>query len=68
QALGLSPRSLPHLFALSWARYLATLISRLHETDLDTAYRPDATIEWLGSNRYYALWKYTLEHWDELDL
>ena len=67
-ALGLSMRSLPHLFVLCWARYLATLITRLYEVDKETAHDVGALREWLSSNRYYALWRYTLDHWDELDL
>ena len=67
-ALGLSAQSLPLLFALCWARYLATLIQRLHETDAETAHDVKALRDWLRTNRYYASWSHTLNHWEQLDL
>ncbi len=67
-ALGLPARSLALLFALCWARYLATLIERLDRTEGETTHDPGALGEWLRSNRYFALWRYTLNHWEQLDL
>lgn len=52
------------LFLACWARYVAGLVARLengHATDA-------TTLEWLRGNRYYAMWQYTLEHFDELRL
>jgi aminoglycoside phosphotransferase (APT) family kinase protein len=68
QALGLPASSLPHLFVLCWARYLATLATRLYETDSQTRHDSGAFREWLTSNRYYALWNHTLNHLEQLDL
>lgn len=68
QALRLPVQSLPHLFALCWARYLATLITRLHEVESGAPRDKTALLEWLRSNRYYAIWRHTLENWDHLDL
>lgn len=68
QALRLPLQSLPHLFALCWARYLATLIARLHEVESGAPRDATELLEWLRSNRYYALWSHTLDSWEHLDL
>jgi aminoglycoside phosphotransferase len=65
-AIGLPERILRPLFLLSWARYLAGMTTRMHEPD-PAAPAPD-WVEWFASNRYFALWRYTLEHWEDLDL
>jgi aminoglycoside phosphotransferase (APT) family kinase protein len=66
KALGLSSRSLRPLFLLTWVRYVASLVTRLQ----DDGARQDASalLEWLSGNRYFSLWRFTLEHWKELDL
>ena len=66
KALGLSSRSLRPLFLLTWVRYVESLVMRLRQES-----NGDVTEElrqWLTTNRYFALWKYTLEHWKELDI
>jgi len=55
------------LFVLCWARYMTSLLVRL-----DGAQRSDErlgaeTATWLRANRYYALWRHTLAHLNELD-
>jgi aminoglycoside phosphotransferase (APT) family kinase protein len=65
--LMLPARALPSLFLLTWVRYVATLLGRLSEAD-PQANMQQNLMSWLESNRYFALWKYTLEHWEELDL
>lgn len=63
------PRDLlPALFVFCWARYMSNLLVRLDESgDVRDPVEP-GTAEWLRSNRYYALWRYTLRHIGELNL
>ena len=48
------------LFALCWTRYLGNLLMRLR-VDNDAPVTP-GTLSQLRENRYYALWRYTIEH------
>jgi aminoglycoside phosphotransferase (APT) family kinase protein len=66
KSLGLSSRSLRPLFLLTWVRYVESLALRLHEDGHEKEVQ--GLQEWLTANRYFALWKYTLEHWKELDI
>lgn len=66
EKLKLSHEVLNPLFILCWCRYVGNLINRLTNFGLLTL--DDATCAWLQSNRYYALWKYTLENSDKLNL
>jgi aminoglycoside phosphotransferase (APT) family kinase protein len=66
KALGLSSRSLRPLFLLTWVRYVESLVVRLRH-DGHGVLTEELRL-WLTTNRYFALWKYTLEHWKELDI
>ncbi len=68
KALGLSSRSLRPLFLLTWARYVASLVARLQDDKEGAEQDPGELLEWLTANRYFTLWRFTLEHWKELDL
>ena len=67
-ALGLPARILRPLFLLAWARYLAGMQARLQDAQSPAAGPASDWVEWLASNRYFALWRYTLEHWEDLEL
>ena len=54
------------LFVLCWARYMSRLLLRLYNDDLTPASVEPDTAAWLRENRYYALWRHTLNHLDEL--
>jgi aminoglycoside phosphotransferase len=66
RSIGLPPSLLGPLFVLCWGRYVMTLAGRLHDVDAGLL-APD-TIEWIRSNRYYALWTYAVTHYDHLNL
>ena len=61
---------LPALFVLTWARYVHGLMKRLHDPDgLEPLKKFDEeAASWLRSNRYYDLWRHTIEHVQELNL
>lgn len=67
--MGLSSLTLISLFVLSWARYMANLLLRLNGGEAGAEQEPLAaeTATWLRGNRYYTLWRHTLEHLEELD-
>jgi aminoglycoside phosphotransferase len=50
------------IFVLSWMRYLSNLILRM---GAHTKIKPEMA-NWVRSNRYYLLWQYSVEHFDEL--
>jgi aminoglycoside phosphotransferase len=52
------------LFVLCWARYSITLLRRL--SDSEGAQAGSEQAAWLRSNRYYALWRYAVEHAQQL--
>lgn len=64
-ALRLSPEQLTGLFVVCWARYLTGLIDRL-EGVVTGGRVPDETAAWLRANRYFALWRYAVEHVESL--
>jgi len=68
KAIGLSSRSLRPLFLLTWVRYAASLVARLHNDEDADRRDGQELLQWLANNRYFVLWKYALEHWKELDL
>jgi len=68
ERLQLSREVLTVLFVLCWSRYVAGLVQRLHDFDVTGRSFEDETVGWLRSNRYYTLWRYALEHIDELNL
>lgn len=63
-----SEEMLKPLFVATWGRYVAGLVMRLQESNENGSQVGDETIKWLRSNRYYALWQYTIEHMKELQV
>lgn len=63
-SVGLPQESLTPLFILCWVRYLAKLTKRLNPGKSDSL--AGETLAWLRSNRYYSLWKHSVERADEL--
>jgi aminoglycoside phosphotransferase (APT) family kinase protein len=63
QELELPPDALTPLFLLCWVRYLAGLLRRLNESGGKFT---TETAAWLRQNRYYAAWRHTLDHSDQL--
>lgn len=60
QSVQLPPELMQPLFALCWTRYLGNLLMRLR-VDNDAPVAAN-TLNQLRENRYYALWRYTIEH------
>ncbi len=58
-SLKLPEKRLKSLFLLSWTRYLANMISRLKGSDEQLSAE---TLQWLRRNRYYQIWKRTLQN------
>jgi hypothetical protein len=54
------------LFALCWTRYLGNLLMRLRVDD--SAPVEANTLNQLRENRYYALWRYTVEHIEDFTI
>jgi aminoglycoside phosphotransferase len=63
--LQLSPHLLTPLFVMGWVRYVVGLLTRLGATRQATGILA-ADAAWLRTNRYYALWQYTIAHAKEL--
>jgi aminoglycoside phosphotransferase len=64
--LQLSPEVLRRLFVLCWSRYVTNLVMRLHDLHGTGEKLGQETAAWLRMNRYYALWRHTIEHVHEL--
>jgi len=66
EAMQISPAALRPLFLLCWAGYVAGLVQRLkqHE-DPDQKLSTDQ-VNWLRSNRFYILWKFSIAHVSDL--
>ena len=64
KASGLAKESLTPLFVLCWQRYLAKLARRLNPGKKNLL--PSETVAWFRANRYYSLWKHTVERAQEL--
>jgi aminoglycoside phosphotransferase (APT) family kinase protein len=64
QRLGVPHVCLTPLLALSWARYLSGLLERMGEGGPSPV--RSETAAWLRSNRYYSIWRHTLDHSQEL--
>jgi aminoglycoside phosphotransferase len=62
ERLHLAPQTIAPLFVSTWGRYVAGLVERLHESKEPDKAVDQKTVGWLTSNRYYALWRYTLEN------
>jgi aminoglycoside phosphotransferase (APT) family kinase protein len=65
EKLDLSPKLLKPLFVLCWSRYVTSLVARLCE-DNDAGTLSKESAEWLRDNRYFALWRYTMKHINEI--
>ncbi len=66
--LQLRKESATALFVMCWGRYVESLIQRLHDGGETEDGVGQNTRSWLRENRYYTLWRYTLEHIEELNL
>ena len=67
ERMHLPPHLIAPLFLFCWARYMSQLLVRLDAGDTPGPVE-SGTAEWLRSNRYYALWRHTVRHIDELHL
>ncbi len=56
------------LFVLTWGRYVAGLIARLHDSNESNQKVDQKAVKWLKANRYFLLWRYTLEQVNELNV
>lgn len=68
QALELPIQASDALFVLCWARYVASLVARLSKNQNGRRDLSKQDQDWLRSNRYYQMWRYSIEHFDELTL
>lgn len=66
QRLQLPVTAIKPLFVLTWLRYIVGLLTRLGHTQASAQRFGPETATWLRQNRYYALWRYTVDHADEL--
>jgi aminoglycoside phosphotransferase (APT) family kinase protein len=62
ERLKLSHEMLAPLFVSTWGRYVAGLMARLQEAGEADGAIGNETVKWLKTNRYYQLWKYTIEN------
>jgi aminoglycoside phosphotransferase (APT) family kinase protein len=67
-SMGLSPETLRALFAVCWIRYVAGLVLRLHDSGDSAGPLDGQTAQWLRSNRYFSLWRYSVEHFVDLNI
>ncbi|MFO7321156.1 MAG: phosphotransferase [Chloroflexota bacterium] len=65
-AVGLSSPQLTALFVACWARYVVGLLDRLEDVPASGDVVPEETAAWLRNNRYSVLWRYAVDHVDEL--
>jgi aminoglycoside phosphotransferase len=68
ERLGLTPEMIAPLFVATLGRYVAGLVMRLREFSEAGGSVGNETVKWLRSNRYYVLWKYAIEHVEELQV
>jgi aminoglycoside phosphotransferase len=62
--LSLDRELLTPLFVSCWARSVARLVDRIGSED--AAPMSEEAVAWIQGNRYYALWRHTVTHADEL--
>jgi aminoglycoside phosphotransferase (APT) family kinase protein len=67
ERLQLAEPLLTPLFVVCWARYIAGLLMRLGAATGPHGRFGADTADWLRANRYYALWRYTVTHANDLD-
>ena len=58
--------ALTPLFILCWFRYMTGILKRLSHAQSDTYKFGSDTAKWLRGNRYYTLWKYSVNHEKEI--
>ncbi len=63
--INLSVDLLKHLFVLTWSRYVANIIYRLNRMNTNDQFLSGLNLDWLRKNRYFQLWKFTLDHINE---
>jgi hypothetical protein len=63
---GLPREQLAPLFVLTWARYTTRLVQRLQAGEDGPAPVGADLAAFLRANRFYALWRYSLAHADQL--
>jgi aminoglycoside phosphotransferase (APT) family kinase protein len=63
--LQLSSEVLKPLFIVCWSRYVTNIVMRLHDLSSWEGLEEE-TATWLRTNRYYALWRHTVRHVQEL--
>lgn len=68
ERLKVSRDILAPVFVATWSRYVAGLIARLQDGADSSRPIDQTTIKWLKTNRYYQLWKYSIENFKELRL
>ncbi|MFQ5737379.1 MAG: aminoglycoside phosphotransferase family protein [Acidobacteriota bacterium] len=65
--LKLTTEILKALFVAVWVRYLANLVCRISFRNERGGPLEGHSASWLRQNRYYALWRYSIEHHAELE-
>lgn len=68
ERLQLPLEGLRPLFILCWSRYVPNIVMRLNGLNDSEKGLEDRTVIWLRANRYYTLWRHTIEHVKELNL
>ncbi len=66
EQLSLPQEVLTPLLVLCWARYLSTQLTRIVGVSPAHEQVGHNTAAWLRTNRYYALWEYTVNHVNDL--
>jgi aminoglycoside phosphotransferase (APT) family kinase protein len=67
-SMGLSSETLRALFVVCWSRYVAGLVIRLHDSDDSARSLDGVTAQWLRSNRYFTLWRHSVENFSDLKI
>jgi aminoglycoside phosphotransferase (APT) family kinase protein len=62
ERMQLPPEVLKPLFVLCWSRYVANIVVRLNDLHGAEGGLEHNTATWLRTNRYYALWRHTVDH------
>ncbi len=63
RSFSVAGEALRPLLAITWIRYLAGLTSRLFCCNEPA----DQILGWLRQNRYYRIWTYTIEHYEQFE-
>lgn len=68
KSMGLPSETLRALFIVCWCRYVAGLVLRLHDSDGASGSLDSVTAQWLRSNRYFSLWRHSVENFSDLNI